>query len=141
MSNRKFKYPSDAITVSYDPKICIHAAECVHGLPEVFDPKKKPWVNPDVSTPDEIEKVILRCPSGALKYERHDTQNQEQPPVNSSIKTVKNGPLYLGGNIEIFDNEGNLIAEETRVALCRCGESSNKPFCDYTHIKVNFNAD
>ena len=45
MSGKIREYSSDGITVTYDAKRCIHAAECVHGVPEVFDPERKPWIN------------------------------------------------------------------------------------------------
>jgi uncharacterized Fe-S cluster protein YjdI len=63
------EYRADAIIIRYDPKICIHAAECVGGLPVVFDVNKRPWVNANAATPDEIKRVIELCPSGALSYE------------------------------------------------------------------------
>ena len=47
MDSKKFTYENDDIKVSWDLKRCIHAKECVHGLPEVFDITKKPWINPD----------------------------------------------------------------------------------------------
>jgi len=63
------EYRSDTIIVRYDPKVCIHAAECVKGLPAVFDVSKQPWVHVSAATSDEIKRVIDLCPSGALTYE------------------------------------------------------------------------
>jgi len=63
------QYRSDRIIVRYDPDVCIHAAECVRGLPGVFDVTKKPWVHVHAATPEEIQRVIELCPSGALTYE------------------------------------------------------------------------
>ena len=127
--------------MSYEPAICIHAAECVRGLPGVFDPQKKPWVNPEGADTQELAEVIERCPTGALKYERLDIDQREEPPAESSITTISNGPLYARGKIKITDEKGEIIAEENRVAFCRCGKSNSKPFCDNTHIKVKFNAE
>jgi uncharacterized Fe-S cluster protein YjdI len=62
-------YRNDKIAVSYDPKICIHAGDCVRGLPAVFDVGKKPWVNVDGASPESIVEQVKRCPSGALSYE------------------------------------------------------------------------
>jgi CDGSH-type Zn-finger protein len=55
------------------------------------------------------------------------------------IKATENGPYQVTGEIELFDHEGKAI--ETRagsVFLCRCGGSTNKPFCDGTHSKIGF---
>ncbi len=51
-----------------------------------------------------------------------------------TIRPTKNGPLIIEGPVELFDTEGNrIMVEKPRLALCRCGASSNKPFCDGTH--------
>ena len=76
MEEKRIKYKSEDITVSFAPDVCIHAAECVKGLPSVFDTSKKPWVNVVGGTPDEIIDVIDRCPSGALKYELIDFEQK-----------------------------------------------------------------
>ena len=47
MSEKKKEYSNGELTVVWKPDLCIHAAECVKGLPQVFDPNKKPWVDPD----------------------------------------------------------------------------------------------
>ena len=54
------------------------------------------------------------------------------------IQASKNGPLIVSGSVDILDSQGELIRTENDVALCRCGQSANKPFCDGTHSKVNF---
>jgi len=55
------------------------------------------------------------------------------------IQALKNGPYLVNGAVEIVDGEGKPIqATKQPAALCRCGHSSSKPFCDGTHRKVNF---
>jgi len=53
-----------------------------------------------------------------------------------------NGPLICSSdvNVTIQDADGNLIAQEKELALCRCGQSQNKPFCDGSHKKAEFEA-
>jgi uncharacterized Fe-S cluster protein YjdI len=139
MRSNYIKYSAEKIIVNYNPKLCIHAAECVIGLPNVFDPNKKPWISPENANADELKKVIERCPSGALKYEVTENEGNEKFNKNSEIKIIQNGPLYFTGEILISDSEGNEVAHEGRAALCRCGASKNKPFCDNSHLEVNFN--
>jgi uncharacterized Fe-S cluster protein YjdI len=62
-------YETDAIRVTYDPGVCNHAAECVRGLPQVFDSKAQPWIQPQNADPNAVAEQVRRCPSGALQYE------------------------------------------------------------------------
>lgn len=64
-------YSGKDVDVSFDPEVCIHAANCVRGLPTVFDTKRKPWITPDGAAPNEVMEQVARCPSGALQIERH----------------------------------------------------------------------
>lgn len=133
-------YTSKDITVYYDAKLCIHAAECVRGLPQVFDTSKKPWIQPEHAAADAIADVIHRCPSGALRYERLDDGASEAMPAEVTGTFAENGPLYLRGAIKLTNDEGQTLFEGTRVALCRCGASKNKPFCDRSHKEIEFQA-
>lgn len=72
-------YSGENIDVQFDSERCIHAAECVKGLPQVFDVKKRPWISPDNENADVIARVVDRCPSGALQYIRKDNGGEEQP--------------------------------------------------------------
>lgn len=64
------EYRADTFIVRYDPDICTHAANCVRGLPAVFDVARKPWVTVNGAPADEIERQVGACPSGALSFER-----------------------------------------------------------------------
>lgn len=59
-------YPGAHVDVGFDPAVCRHAAECVNGLPAVFDTKRRPWISPDGATVDAVVETIRRCPTGAL---------------------------------------------------------------------------
>jgi uncharacterized Fe-S cluster protein YjdI/CDGSH-type Zn-finger protein len=133
-------YKANDITVYYNARLCIHAAECVRGLPQVFDTSKKPWIEPSNANADFIAEVIHRCPSGALRYERWDGGSSEPIPNEVTGTFSENGPLYLRGNLRLGDAEGKSIFEGSRVALCRCGTSHNKPFCDRSHQSIHFQA-
>lgn len=58
-----------------------------------------------------------------------------------AIEPQVDGPLEVGGNLEITSGTGRMVARVTRVRLCRCGASGNKPFCDGSHARVGFRAD
>ena len=130
-------YEHDGFTVEYLPERCIHAAECVRGLPLVFDPERRPWIDPSQADPDAIVETIRRCPTGALHYQYSDGSPQEEPDVDVTIEVVLSGPLYVRGDVRLAEPDGQ-VTHETRVALCRCGASQNKPFCDNSHIAAGF---
>ncbi len=134
------RYPSPGIDVTYDVQRCIHAAECVRGLPQVFDTTRRPWIQPEQASPDQVAAVIERCPTGALQYARKDGAADEAPPPVNRATLVEDGPLYLHGQIEIRSPQGDLLYATTRVALCRCGASRIKPFCDNSHLQSGFRA-
>lgn len=140
MEKKVFTYQNDDIKVSYDMNRCIHAGECVRGLREVFDPKKKPWVQPEHASADEIADVIEKCPTGALHYEMKNSSRTEDPSIKNRVQLQEHGPVYFFGDIEVQDSEGKTLLEDTRFALCRCGGSSNKPACDNSHKKLGWRA-
>lgn len=138
---RTRSYPGDGIVIHFEARRCIHAAECVSHLPSVFDTESRPWIDASGDAAEQIAQVIQRCPSGALTYERTDGGPPESVPENlSEITIVKDGPLYLRGAVEIVDNDGRTLSVQPRVALCRCGASTNKPFCDNSHLAIGFSA-
>ena len=67
---RPRSYRGSGITVTFDRGRCRHFAECVRGLPEVFDVSARPWITPDNADADAVAEVVTRCPSGALQYTR-----------------------------------------------------------------------
>jgi CDGSH-type Zn-finger protein/uncharacterized Fe-S cluster protein YjdI len=138
MGSRKHNYEGEDIDVHYELKRCIHAAECVHDLPRVFDPNQKPWVDPEAADADLIAAVVECCPSGALHHDRKDGGDAEIPDDRNTIRIQTDGPIYVRGDIVIRDTAGDTIVEDTRVALCRCGGSANMPFCDLSHQKNSF---
>ncbi|HLR26446.1 MAG TPA: CDGSH iron-sulfur domain-containing protein [Fodinibius sp.] len=131
-------YKTDAVTVEYDQERCIHAAECVKSLPSVFDTQKRPWIQPDNAKAKQIKQAIQHCPTGALKYK--DAGSDEQAEARNAIIISPDGPVYLRGDIEVRNAEGRTLLKDTRLALCRCGKSKNKPLCDNSHRNAEFNA-
>ncbi|KNB61571.1 (4Fe-4S)-binding protein [Chryseobacterium sp. Hurlbut01] len=63
------EYTNGEITVIWKPKKCIHTAICVKSLPQVYNPKEKPWLKPENATSAELKNQIDLCPSGALSYQ------------------------------------------------------------------------
>lgn len=134
------EYRTDEIAVYWEPEYCIHAAACLIGLPQVFDVGRRPWVAIDAASADEVARVVMRCPTGALSFKRVDGGEQEPAPEETSVQPRTNGPLFVRGRVKVVGMQGNVLREATRAAFCRCGQSSNKPFCDGTHRAIGFQA-
>ena len=64
----KIEYSNNDITIVWQPKVCQHSTVCVNSLPNVYNPSKKPWVNIDNASTEELKKQINKCPSGALSF-------------------------------------------------------------------------
>lgn len=137
-TNRIRRYDSDGIEVQYELSRCIHAAECVRRLNQVFNSEQRPWIQPQNASADEIATTISHCPTGALHYTRKDDGASEAVPARNTLRIVPDGPHYLRGDLEFVRDGGETYLEETRAALCRCGASQNKPFCDNSHKALEF---
>ena len=131
------KYATEEIVVEWEPRLCYHSQNCVRSLPQVFDDSRRPWIKIGAATADEVEDAVARCPSGALRTRRLGAvPPKRQQPLKLSASA--DGPLLVSGGVRILDAEGTLLYEGERAALCRCGGSANKPFCDGTHKKNGF---
>jgi uncharacterized Fe-S cluster protein YjdI/CDGSH-type Zn-finger protein len=126
------EYATDRIAVLWNADRCIHSANCVRSLPRVFDPRRRPWVDVEAAEADEIATAVLRCPTGALHFVRRDGGAQEAPDAPTSLTPIRNGPLYVRGDVEVRGLDGTPLRRDTRVSLCRCGLAREVPFCDNT---------
>jgi uncharacterized Fe-S cluster protein YjdI len=120
-------FQGDGFAIYFDAARCRHFGECVRRLPEVFDAKARPWINPEHAPPAAVAEVIARCPSGALHFVGAEG-DPEIGEVPTTMTLVEGGPVLVRGQLVIETPNGAL--HETRAALCRCGASTNVPFCD-----------
>jgi CDGSH-type Zn-finger protein len=95
-------------------------------------------VLPDAASADEVAETITHCPTGALHFTRKDGGPPEMPDGVNTVSPSIDGPLFLGGDIVIQTPDGEVALRDTRMALCRCGASKNKPFCDKSHEQIGF---
>ena len=134
MKEKKITYTGAQTTVTYDVARCVHAAACVRGLPAVFEAGRTPWVQPDAAQPEAIVETVLCCPTGALRV----LGLAETAADEAVVTVVADGPLYVRGRLQILLSSGDVVLEDTRLALCRCGASKNKPLCDNSHHDAGF---
>lgn len=140
MAGATREYRTDEIVVTWNADRCIHTANCIRSLPAVFNPMDRPWIHIERANADQLAAAVQRCPTGALHFRRLDGGAGEQPSIPTRVTVVPDGPLYVRGAVAVQAEDGAAIREDTRMALCRCGESANKPFCDNSHRRVNFHA-
>lgn len=157
-------YEHDDLVVYWQPRLCIHSANCFLGLPGVFNPQKRPWIMPEKGTAEEIIETINTCPTRALLYRRKKPGIQESIdnnlPISNTeyeetpadvqmaknkqdkpafVKILKDGPALISGNFSIRDHENKPINYKGDVvSICRCGASKRKPLCDGSHLKTGY---
>ncbi|MFK7603365.1 (4Fe-4S)-binding protein [Deinococcus sp. SM5_A1] len=124
-------YTAPGITVYYNARRCVHVANCIRGLPQVFDTAQRPWIQPWQAPAERVAAVVRTCPTGALHYAL-ETGEAKTP----TVYPILDGPLAMSGNLSIQTPSGEV--RDVRAALCHCGASGNKPFCDGTHAKVGW---
>lgn len=96
---------------------------------------------------DAVAKVKHQsghCPSGRLVAWEKATKRRYEPAFEASLRLVQDsaagvsGPIWARGGILIESADGQPYEVRNRVTLCRCGASSNKPFCDGSHVTIGF---
>lgn len=140
------KYTNGEVTVVWKPNTCIHSTLCWKGLIDVFNPRERPWIKMDGATTERIIEQVRQCPSGALSYFINKEVAAEQPAdkiVEEAANMVKievtpNGPYLIKTECVIIHADGKEETKTGTVALCRCGASGNKPYCDGQHRKIGF---
>ena len=140
MAKKLYLYPGQDVDVTWHRPLCIHVGECGRADNELFVTGRDPWCQPDVSNRDDIAEVVDRCPTGALTYADKSNVIVEQPAAENTITVSQHGPLYARGDLDIDGADADHTGAKFRAALCRCGRSKNKPFCDNAHEGDDDNA-
>ena len=133
-----FEYPGKVATVSWHRRLCIHVGECGRAKGDLFVGGRDPWCQPDLASNEEVAEVIARCPTGALTARFEDGGSAEQADHVNSVTVAYNGPLFVRGDLAIDGAPDDAPGVAYRAALCRCGKSRNKPFCDNSHEQAGF---
>jgi CDGSH-type Zn-finger protein len=89
---------------------------------------------------ESIVTVAHQCPSGAIRYARHDDGPEEAAPAVNTLNVRENGPYALRAAIRLTAANGEVSDDGIRATLCRCGQSKRKPWCDGSHVAANFTA-
>jgi len=135
-------------TIIDGPAMQLSDADHLCAAGRFCDPHGEVWNQVKNTDDPQVLAQFIRqvgcCPSGRLVAWDKRTGQAVEPELPVSIGVVEDppeqcsGPLWLRGGIPLFASDGTAYEVRNRVTLCRCGQSENKPFCDGTHVAINF---
>jgi CDGSH-type Zn-finger protein/truncated hemoglobin YjbI len=147
VADQRDTYVGQQVTILDNRGICQHSGYCTDRLATVFHVAGEPFVTPSGGRMDEIIRAVRDCPSGALSYAMDGQEARDQVDYHDhrepAIEVSKDGPYRITGGITLLNADGNdedrnQGASREHYALCRCGQSQNKPFCSGMHYYVEF---
>jgi uncharacterized Fe-S cluster protein YjdI len=149
-------YTNGEITVHWRPNMCIHATTCYRELIEVFNPRRRPWIDMKGASTERIIEIVKKCPTLALSYDWNDPSRTSDKPgletyemLNSNgemkqksnlvrINIMKDGPYMVGGNFKVIGADDKELKKMPITSFCRCGYSDSMPLCDGSHRMSDF---
>ena len=137
----KKEYTKGDVTIVWQPDLCIHSAVCFHRLPDVFKPRERRWVQLDKAETAAILETVHACPSGALSIKPVQAavpSTESTVQEKTKVRVFQNGPVRVLGPCEITMPDGTVVEKPNGISFCRCGGSSNLPFCDSSHKTNGF---
>jgi CDGSH-type Zn-finger protein/truncated hemoglobin YjbI len=145
VADRRDTFVGQQVTVFDNRGICQHSGLCSDRLNTVFHSDSEPFVTPSGGRMDEIIRAVRDCPSGALSFaiDGREAREQVDQPREPGIDVTKDGPYRVTGGPPLVDGQRQDVlraagSSREHYALCRCGESQNKPFCSGMHYYVEF---
>ena len=145
--DQRDSYVGQQVTIFDNRGSCQHAGYCTDRLSTVFRLHEEPFVAASGGRMDEIIRAVRDCPSGALSYAVDGAEHRDDVDFHGTrdetIEVTKDGPYRVTGGIPLTGPDGadvarNQGASREHYALCRCGQSRNKPFCSGMHWNVEF---
>lgn len=130
------------------PTLVLSDAENLCAFARFCDPAGKIWNLIEQTDDPEARQLVIReanhCPAGRLVVHDKRTGKEVEHKLPPSIGIIEDpalrcsGPLWVRGGIRIESHDGKPYEVRNRVTLCRCGASSNMPFCNGSHASIKF---
>jgi CDGSH-type Zn-finger protein/truncated hemoglobin YjbI len=143
--DRRDLYEARQFEITDNRGLCAHSGRCTDALPVVFRVGTEPFVAPAGGGADDILRAVQACPSGALgaALEGRRAASLADTRREPGIEVSKDGPYRLTGGVEVVEPDGAPVprpegASPEHCSLCRCGRSTNKPFCSGAHWNADF---
>lgn len=131
------------------PTLTLSDAETLCAFARFCDPAGKIWSLVDQTDNPKVEALVIReanhCPAGRLVVHDKRTRKAVEQALPPAIGIVEDpalgcsGPLWVRGGIRVESEDGAPYERRNRMTLCRCGKSSNMPFCNGSHASIKFN--
>ena len=137
VADKREEIVGQGITIHDNRGICAHAARCTDTLSIVFRLGQEPWIDPNGDTAAKIVATVEQCPSGALSYSIDGVEHRDRTS-DSMVLIVPNGPYAVKGGATLEQVEWGEGTSHEHFTLCRCGQSTNKPFCSGAHWNHHF---
>lgn len=134
-AERSKTYEGTGVVVHDDRSICVHAGFCGTKATNVWKMVK---ASDSTDVRSQMIAMIERCPSGALTYRFDGDAADNEPDLATRVSVIPDGPLFVSGGVTVTRSDGVPLETRTRLTLCRCGGSNNKPLCDGTHKENGF---
>lgn len=125
----------NGITVRDDRSICVHAGFCGNRVTNIW---KQSSDMDDSLVRLAIINEVEKCPSGAITYRFDGDDVDAEADYPTQVAVIDDGPIWVTGGIPVTTADGTQLEARTRVTLCRCGASNNKPLCDGSHKEAGF---
>lgn len=135
IADRHKTYAGEGVVMTDDRSICEHAGFCGDRFTNVWRMIKE---TDDPAVRERLIDMVRLCPSGALAASEEEDGEPMEPALPTSVAVVEDGPLWVRGGVRVTGADGQDYEVRNRVTLCRCGASTNKPFCDGTHQEIGF---
>ena len=135
MADRETIFTGQQIVVRDDHSLCVHSGFCGNRITNIWNMLKDP---DDSLVRGQIMAMVEKCPSGTLSFALESDGEVVEPDLPIEIAVIPDGPLWVSGGIPVERRDGQPLETRNRMTLCRCGASSNKPFCDGTHKEIGF---
>jgi CDGSH-type Zn-finger protein len=135
IADRETTFTGQRIAVGDDHSLCVHSGFCGNRITNIWKMLKDP---DDSVVRGQIMAMVEKCPSGTLTFALEADGEVVEPDLPKEIAVIPDGPLWVSGGIPVERRDGQPLETRNRMTLCRCGASSNKPFCDGTHKEIGF---
>jgi CDGSH-type Zn-finger protein len=134
-AERMHVFPGVDVEMTDDPSLCTHVGFCTNRRTHVWQMIGE---TDDAGVREQLLRMLALCPSGRLGHRRSSDAPEVEASLEPSVAVVRDGPLWVRGGVEVIGADGVPYERRNRVALCRCGHSRNKPFCDGSHAEIGF---
>lgn len=125
----------DGVTMRDDKTLCQHAGFCSTKDTSVWKMIKE---TEDTEKRSLLMAMVSRCPSGRLTHRLPGEDADLEPDLRPAVHVADDGSYEVTGGVRVQRNDGQPLETRNRMSLCRCGASSNKPFCDGSHSEIGF---